>query len=304
MGCTGSKPATPEECEVICAHMGKVMLTICIDPALNQVDKIKVPLPSDFDNVKKAVDQLKDMAARAGADKADGEAEKAPEEAKTGGMGGLMNKASQIASQAADAVAGAAAAGTSAGLNAIASSLEKSIAAFEEPMAKIAKDVIAAKREDIVRILKAHINDTKFSCDAVSLCKGPANALSEDMIVKGAPDMGKQFVNSVDEFLTQSAVVHAWNKMIGVYNDAVNVGKQVAGDKLPLKGIQLNIKEYIEENIFVGIGKEIGEIEAEIRAKPENQAVSNPMVFAAVFRGVVLTAADHKAVVQESGTKE
>merc|ERR1719341_2802798 len=116
------------------------MLTICIDPALNQVDKIKVPLPSDFNNVKKAVDQLKDMAARAGADKADGEAEKAPEEAKTGGMGGLMNMASQIASQAADAVADAAAAGKSAGLNAIASSLEKSIAAFEEPMAKIAKE--------------------------------------------------------------------------------------------------------------------------------------------------------------------
>jgi len=211
-------------------------------------------------------------------------------------MLGMLNSAADMVQKGMEKVAEVGAGVTSAGLLAAADVLDKAIAAVEDPMADVGKDVVTSKKEAVSKVFSNHIVSAAVD-KAEEKCKGPSNAITDYLINKASGHIVSQLLTEVDAALTDHKGIVAWGKAIEQYNKAV---EKIASFKLPtkveLKPIELNIKQYICEKTVESLATMMAEEEAKNRAEPEGKASNHPSVFIKVFKGEKLTYGDYKTV--------
>merc|ERR1719382_203920 len=105
----------------------------------------------------------------------------------------------------------------------------------------------------------------------------------------------------IDEVLKEHQAIKMWHDAIGKYNSVVEKVKALKmGEKVPLKGIELDIKDYICEQTVLEIGRLMGEEEQRIRSDPkaatQGGTCNHPVVFVKVFNGDKLMDVDYKQV--------
>lgn len=298
MGCGASKkPATPEEQQEICKQMAKEMMIICIGPALEKAENIKIKLPSDFDKMKKADEKLRSLANDLRNGK--GEEGEKKEEEKGGMLGSMMG----MAKKAVDAVQEGGAAAAATALDGVASGLEKAINGIEEPMTDIGKDIVKEKKEELREVLAAHIRNAKVE-EAVALCGGPPdrlpNAISTYLLQQAAHSIATELLSVVKGYIDQHKAIKLWDEAINQYNGAVAKVQSVGlSEKLNLEGIKLDIKEHICVETILCFAQIMAETEEMMRGDP-NKAFGlckfHPGVFWKVFQKEKLLVSDYKLI--------
>mmetsp|Transcript_50264 Transcript_50264/g.141294 ORF Transcript_50264/g.141294 Transcript_50264/m.141294 type:complete len:297 (+) Transcript_50264:113-1003(+) len=287
MGCGGSREATPEERQFICTQMAKEMMLLCVHPALEKANTVKLAAPPDFDALKSGAASLRSaVPAGDGAVEAKGSGE-------SSGLAGMMQSGlkmvSSVASQGAAAVLGTFAGG-----------LDSAVGQVEAPFSQVAAGVVADKKDTIADVLCAHIVEAEVP-DASKMCAEGDGAITKHLITAASESMAFQLEPKVAESIQQQPGLKAWNGAIEKYNAAaekVQALKESGGlpDLGLMKPIKLDIAKYICEQTMTAIGGLMAAEEAAIRQSPEGKAKYCPDVFVKVFKGQALTSDDYKAV--------
>lgn len=325
MGSGVFKPAlaSPEEREFICNHMAKEMMTVSIPPALVRAKTtIEIKLPPDFDRMKKAIAELRQSSANlkssggdeqpaaeeqpAQTDATDGGGEQETEQKQSGGggFGGMLaaglSKAKEAAGAVVDKVSSVASTGIASGLDAVADLLDDKLAKVEEPMSKIGQNLVENREEQIKKVLSNCIVGTKVE-NASELCKGPNTALSDFFIAKSATSIARQLEAVVADYIKEHAAIKAWEAAINQYNSAIEkilALHPTISQTLALKGISLNIQEYVCEQTVRGMAVRMGEEEVKIREDPFGKCANHMETFSKVFKQQPLNRNDYKRLLK------
>jgi len=263
--------------------MAREMMNVCLGPGLGNADKIVVEMPPDWSSMKRASDKLKQLAAdaKAGTPSADAGAEAKTEEASTGGMMGMLQKGLDVAKKVADKVGDAVGEVAAAAFEAPAAVLDNAIASVEKPMSTIGQELISAKKDQIKLIISKFIVTAKVE-DSFSLCQGPDTAISDYIIGKSVSELARLILPDVMEYMVAHDTIKGWDSAIGKYNDMLSNTAGIS-EKLNVKPIQLDIKQYICEAAIKGLCREMGLEETKVRQSPQGRAVNCPVVFFKVF---------------------
>mmetsp|Transcript_62810 Transcript_62810/g.182199 ORF Transcript_62810/g.182199 Transcript_62810/m.182199 type:complete len:285 (-) Transcript_62810:454-1308(-) len=275
MGCATSTEITPEQEQHICKVMVKEMMLICVDPALNTPEQIRIPAPGQFDMLKNAAVKLRRSATEAAAPVSTAEG---------GGIVAAMKSGFSTMS-------GAAGQGAAAVLGKLADAFDAAVAKVEAPFSTIAADVVAEKKEDIADVLCTHIIVAEVP-DAAILCRAKPGEVSDFLIGQAARSIATQVRPRIEQAIQAHAGLKAWNAVIESYNAACA--------KLPAlnMGVTVDISDYICEQTVIAIGRRMAEEEIAIRSSsdPAAKAQTCPDVFRKVFRGEPLVYKDRKTV--------
>jgi len=298
MGICASEPATPEEQQGICKAMAKEMMLISVNPALGRCDQIKVTMPPAFDQMGKASADLKKMAEESKNKPEASQAEAEELWRVNGGIMGMLGIPHRFVTAGVESAANLAMDGVSAGLVAAADVLDKASKEIEGPMSTIGKDICAAKKEEISKVLCKYIVESKIE-GAVELCKGPPDtAISDYLVGQASKHITTQLMGVVGEVIDGHQAIEAWRAAIYQYNAAIEqVGKLKMGWKMGY--IVFDINKYICEQTVLGLAKEMGKDEAEVRKNPTDKANNHKVIFFKVFNGDQLTKSDYKTVCLE-----
>mmetsp|Transcript_36805 Transcript_36805/g.55576 ORF Transcript_36805/g.55576 Transcript_36805/m.55576 type:complete len:292 (+) Transcript_36805:141-1016(+) len=288
MGCIVTKEASEEQRQEICKEAAKEMATLCLEPAASRADKIIVKLPPDFEKMKEVREKLLKLQEDATSGKP-GEGDNA----KSSGGGGIMGMITKGLEKVGDAIGDTVA----ASFGALAEMMEASIKGLEGPMAEIAKDLIAAKKTEILKVLSNAIVSSGVE-NAEVLCRGESKtAISEHFVQKSAISLGKQLLPDCGEFIKQHKAIQAWNAAVVAYNKAVEKLKAAGlADKFKLEGIDGDIKQYICEQTVLGLGAQMGDEETKVREDPRGKPVRYPQIFTKVFTKHKLLESDWRQV--------
>jgi len=211
-------------------------------------------------------------------------------------MMGMLNKGLAMAEKAMETVGDAVGQGFAVGFNSAADVLDNAVQGVEKPMSTIGADLITAKRAELIKVLSNHIVSAKVDT-AFDLCQGPNTAISEYIIGQASGNLSRQLMTVVGVFIADHDTIKMWDAAIGKYNKAIEaVNAAGMADKLQLKGIQLDIKEYICEQAVLGLCEQMAAEETKVRAAPQGKATRSPAVFFKVFNKDKLMQSDYKTV--------
>lgn len=308
MGCGASvKAANADEMRGLCANMSKEMMKICTRRAMEQYAEIKVKAPPDVQKMRDAVEDLRKWATEVK------DPETGDEEKKEGG-GGMFEKISGMAEKAIDKVNRGLESVIGAALNTAADQLEKAVNKIEEPFTTIGKDVIEAKKEQIWRVFELYIGNMKILDDPVLLCRGSApygekeyaaakkDAITGYLIDKADSSLTRQLLDEIQEEIQNHKGMKAWQDGIDKYNAGVEKVASMSCD-LKLAPIELNLAEYICEQIIKELGVRMGAKEAEVRANSTGQAYGEQWrqeIFEVVFSEKMITQNHYKKFVEKT----
>lgn len=309
MGC-GASAAPPRECadaekKELCDVHGKQMLSLCVPPALEKLDEIKVVPPKELNNLRESAESLRKQA-----DSAREQTAAKDDEPKTavGGIAGSIIGAVANVGEKANELFGK---GLGVVLDEAAKSLDAAVDTVEKPMTEIGKDIVEAKKAEVEKVFKYVIGTLSFDGEpggAVALVRGAAphgrpeyeaiqgSPLSDFFVSQCAQKLAAQLRPEIQEEIDKHTAVKAWDKAIEAYNFASGKLEEA---KLPsFAKIELDINEHIIDQIVSQLAVLIGKTETVIRHRSGDvkvcKPVQSPTTFAAVFSGERLTEAVYK----------
>lgn len=271
----------------------KQMMLLCVPPALEKSEEIKVTPPKELNNLRESAESLRNQAnlAREKTQAGDGEGE----EKKGGIMGaitGVVEKGNELFGKGVGAV-----------LDAAAKSLDSAVNTVEEPMTKIGQDIVNAKKGEIKNVFDYVIGQLSLTEEgkpdlATELVRGQpphgpeeykaaSGSVSRYLVQSSATKLAAQLGPVVQPEIDKHAAVKAWDKAIESYNLA---SAKLEENKLPaFAKIELNINEHIINQVIDQLAVLMGKEEAAIRENAVGKSQRCPQTFAAVFSGEKLT---------------
>lgn len=301
MGCgAGAKgpprELTDEEKQTACNVVCKEMSTICAKHAISQFQHIKIVPPNEVNQFRKNAercreageslkDTLKDTAGG-------GHAAAAGEKIASGGFMGSMMGA---VAKAADKVAEGAASGAGAAINGLlfsaAEGMDAAVDAIEKPFTEVGRDIVEAKKDKIVEIFVAYINNYEFK-NAYTLVRDKGNnAISMHLTVAMVKPLANQLLPIVQEEIDKHLVTKVWDAAIEKTNAMIKMMQDNVPQLMEKYGpseIKLDINIFIVTKVIEEIARLQGEKEIEVRKNkgcdPDGNALSGkPFLFKACF---------------------
>lgn len=318
------------------------MIRLSAIEALKRTDDILIPAPDCVASWRVSVASLRAKAVEA---KAALTIEAVPDDksggmfgalgdvagSKLGGMGGaLVNAAGDLADKAVDKVGdvaeqGAAAVGSVAGmgfekiLNGLADELEKSIDAFEIPLATISKDITSKKQQELIEVYQTYI-DVINVVDPTQVVRGkptdtvvngksakrwgpeeynavPPSSLSKwfNKLSQDDPEkkLEKQLLPVVAEEVAKHDITKRSQDLVDNYNKVVT-SEVMAKVGLNFDKVEMDIGPHIVHHTILCLGTFICENEAKFRQNSVDRGGRMPQTFAKIYSGQELFLRDYE----------
>lgn len=282
------KACTEEEAKAVCIAMSKEVMKDSVKYAMYEaIEEIKLVAPEAVSKMRNDVAEL-----RGAADKAK---DTGGEEKQEGG-GGMMGAIGGMVKSAVDTVQGAAGSVVGMALNAIADKLEASLDSLDASFTDIGKDIVKKKQEEALKVFYLYIGNMKILIDPIGLVRGekpftqkeydaaPKDACSKCLMDRVDKSLTFQLVGVVGEAINEHTAVKAWRDAITSYNSGAEKINSM-GLELKITPIELNIEEYICEQVIKEILRLMQIKEAQMRKNPEASGTQYPEVFQVVFSG-------------------
>lgn len=295
------KPISEDQLKQMCLDSCIRMEIACINYALltpGVWDNIKITPPPAIVTLRNNIKVLQDQA----------NSFKNTEGVVSGGgmIGGMLNSAAKVGGQ----IAGG-------GMEAACSALNGVADGLETPFQTVAKDVMEKKRASLYNTCVGYINGFQFA-DPLTIVRGvpPWNeesykkvkpdTISTTMMTLAQVPLCQLLMPEVKDAIKDHLVTTGWDKAWGLYDTAYKTVTKVIKEetlaKAGIKPLELNLTEYITNEIFKELQVMMQKREGEIRADSTNKDVhkpGKPLSFAAVFSTKSLYEDDHKLWLQE-----
>lgn len=305
MGCGASvKACTEEEAKAVCIAMSKEVMKDSVKYAMCEAtEEIKLVAPEQVSKMRKDIAEL-----RSTADKAKDGGEEKPE-----GGGGMLGAIGGMVKSAADTVQGAAGSVMGMALNAIADKLEEAIDKLDASFTDIGKDIVKKKQEEALKVFFLYIGNMKILIDPIGLVRGekpfkqeqydaaPKDACSKCLMDRVDSSLTFQLLGAVGEAIEEHTAVKAWRDAINNYNSGADQINGLGSD-LKITKIELNIEEYICEQVIKEILRLMQIKEAQMRKNPEASGTQYPEVFQVVFSGQRIMKPTYDKYVEQAKT--
>jgi len=332
MGCGGSKPqlCTQEQLAELCTVAAKEMMVLCSKTAIENADAVEVQAPPEITGLRTDISRMRaygksdpDRDEAFGEDSGMPYAEqftndsqggtkpkpKAKTKAKAKAKSKVVSKEekgmiSGMVGGVMDSAGSAATAAMATVLSGVADALQAVVTQVGEPFKKAGQDVLKENSEEIQKAVSLFVVQMAISNDTViEMVRGkapyglgqlgavPEGAVTQYLCTKCRAGLVEKLLPLCEESIKKHTVTSTWDSSIEQFN---KLSEQVDKLNLELKlvPIQLDINDYIVNQIIEQLGTLMGKEETMHRSNPAGKS-RHPVVFEDVFSGVVLDEATY-----------
>jgi hypothetical protein len=235
-----------------------------------------------------------------------------------GAVGSFVGKVSGGVGTAAEAVAGVAGTGIEQCLNAMGQGVQSTIDSLDASFSRVARDLAASKSKEILKVYEitlAECNLTSNSSSATgyrALVRGetpfgeeeykkcPSDKITQEFNKISATSLKVALEPAVGDAISKSTAVSAFDKAKDQYTAAneylasIDFLKQFKGEP-----IQIDLKEYVVQQVIQKMGSVMAVREGEIRKEPSGKVSKFPETFPICFSGMQMTNANYTTYKEE-----